>query len=268
MKANDFAVRAEEFSNALTCYLKGFWGQRLSRAEFDRIARMYPENLTYGNEKYIGTDVFPFDCICFVKALLGNASTVNRVPYDAIKNCSIGDIDNPTFLNILKANHPCNPKDAKRGMGLATNKHAGIALGGGKWVDANLTNGQNGVKVHTSGIEQFTVAGEIPGLEYDGVNVGDVIPMTVTRIEGDKAYGFAVIGDVPQVITVGSKVTINPGAKAGGMNKNYRGLYIDEKYANGKYVDEVVKIETHYGVEEALLKGINTWVAVSSLKLA
>lgn len=103
------------------------------------------------------------------------------------------------------------------------------------------------------------------------IKVGDIVLMEVTEVKDGYAYGKVKIDEpiqpVPKGIEVGSKVTINPGAKAGGLNSNYRGKAIDKKYANGKYVDTVNKIETHYGIEEARLAGIVTWVAVSSLTL-
>lgn len=101
------------------------------------------------------------------------------------------------------------------------------------------------------------------------IKVGDVVLMEVTEIKDGYAYGRVKIDEpippVPHGIEVGSKVTINPGAVAGGLNANYRGKKIDSKYANGKYVDTVNKIETHYGVEEARLQNIVTWVAIDSL---
>lgn len=113
------------------------------------------------------------------------------------------------------------------------------------------------------------------------IKVGDIVPMEVYEIKDGYAYGKTKI-DEPQPeptppptpeppqkeITVGSKVTINSGAKAGGLNDKYRGKTIDSKYANGKYVDTVTKVATHYGVQEACLKNIVTWVAFDSLTLA
>lgn len=103
------------------------------------------------------------------------------------------------------------------------------------------------------------------------IKVGDIVLMEVTEIKDGYAYGKVKVGEpidpVPKGIEVGSKVTINVGAKAGGLNDKYRGKAIDPKYANGKYIDTVNKIETHYGIEEARLQNIVTWVAVSDLTL-
>ena len=103
------------------------------------------------------------------------------------------------------------------------------------------------------------------------IKVGDIVLMEVTEIKDGYAYGKVKIDEplppVPKGIEVGSKVTINPGAKAGGLNDKYRGKAIDPKYANGKYIDTVNKIEAHYGIEEARLQNIVTWVAVKDLTL-
>ena len=104
------------------------------------------------------------------------------------------------------------------------------------------------------------------------VKVGDIVPMEVTEIKDGYAYGKVKIDEpippVPKGIKVGSKVTINPGAKAGGLNKDYRGKEISSQYANGKYVGKVVEIATHLGVEEAKIDyPVWSWIAVSSLTL-
>ena len=283
MTGNDVATRMEEFAQALTKYEKGWWGQYPSASEWNRIAQKYPDNLTYGNETYVGNpSAFFFDCICVVKAILAGASTTHRVnDYATFASNPMGDCDNPTFLNKIKANGGCAPKDAKRGYGLATNNHSAIALGNGRWADCNFirdkkTNKviQNGVVIHDTGIEQFTVAGKLTGVDYTEVPpaptpvVGDVIPMTITRIEGNIAYGQATISPAPTPeIKVGSKVTIKKGAVSGGGNPKYANKPIDPNYANGKYVDTVDEIATYGGEKQALLKNLWTWVAFKYLNL-
>lgn len=116
--------------------------------------------------------------------------------------------------------------------------------------------------------------GEICRLVNEGlgdIHVGDIVPMEVYEIKDGYAYGKVKTVEptptpTPAVITVGSKVTINPGAKVGGLTDK-RGQPVDPKYANGKYVDTVDKIEAHVGVEEGRLTGIKTWVALSELTL-
>lgn len=269
MRDEDFARVAEDFANSFTCYLYGFWGQKLTREEYNRVNALpaiHGDNNKFGNQKYIGTGVFPFDCICLLKADLAGATVDHRISYSQMASNPMGDISNADFLKLMQRNGNINPKDAKRGMGLATKGHAAIALGNGRWVDANFINGQqNGVMIHETGIEQFTCAGRIPGVEYsDGVKVGDVIPMTVTKIENGIAYGEAKV-DVSQEIKVGSKVTIAKGAVSGGGNPKYANQPILSKYANGKYVDTVAEIGTFNGEQQARLAGINTWVAFKYL---
>ena len=99
------------------------------------------------------------------------------------------------------------------------------------------------------------------------IHVGDVVPMEVYEIKDGYAYGKVAVEPEPRKIQVGDKVTINPGAKVGGLTSK-RGEPILKKYANGIYVDTVNKIETHKGVEEGRLEKIVTWVALDSLTLA
>lgn len=119
---------------------------------------------------------------------------------------------------------------------------------------------------------------EICNLVNEGlgdIHVGDIVPMEVYEIKEGYAYGKVKTVEptpvpptppTPAVITVGSNVTINPGAKVGGLT-NKRGEPVNPKYANGKYVDTVNKIETHKGVQEGRLQNIVTWVALSELTL-
>lgn len=279
MTGNDVADRMLEFYNALNKYEKGWWGQYPSKSEWDRIAKKHPENLTYGNEQYVDNpNAFFFDCICIIKAILSGATTTHRVnDYKTFASNPMGDCDNVGFMNALKKNGSCAPKDAKRGYGLGTKNHSAIALGDGKWIDCNFIrkNGkviQNGIAIHDSGIEQFTIAGKLTGVDYSEVTptptpvVGDVIPMTITKIEGNIAYGQTTIAPAPTPeIKVGSKVTIAKGAVSGGGNPDYAGLPIDAQYANGKYVDTVKEIATFNGEKQALLKNLFTWVAFKYL---
>ena len=165
MTADELTKHAEEFALVPTCYDKGFWGQKMTKSEYDRILKMYPVNANYGNQKYIGSDVFPFDCICFLKGLLGGATTERRLSYPQMASNPLGDCTNITFKAKLK--NRCMPGEAKRGYGLATDGHCGLALGNGSWIDCNFDANQNGIKIHTSGIGVFDVAGEIPGVDYD-----------------------------------------------------------------------------------------------------
>ena len=194
MKADEFARIAESFLNVPTCYLLGFWGQYLSLYEYNRVNNLdgiKGKNDKYNNKRFCGTNVFAFDCINYIKGLLGGTTTKKRVPYENIKNCPIGDCTNQEFLDMMKKSG-VKPKDATRGMGLATSGHAAIALGGGKWIDANFTGSQNGVAIHTTGIDQFTAAGYIDGIDYtetSDIQIGDIMEMEVYEIRNGFAYG-------------------------------------------------------------------------------
>lgn len=162
MTNNELAGTAAAFVDVPTFYEYGGWGQTMTRSELDRLATLYPKNrpVNYDN---IGK--WGFDCICYIKGLLSGVTPLHHVnDYNAIKNCPIGDCTNTQFMNKLYDCVP--PKNAGPGYGLATENHAALALGGGRWIDANRNNTQNGVQIHNTGIEQFTVCGKIPGVEY------------------------------------------------------------------------------------------------------
>ena len=159
------ASMAEEFSKVLNCYLKGFWGQYMSDAEYKRVLNLYPDNAKYGNQKYVGTDCFAFDCICFVKAILGGATPQSRISYSQMKSNPIGDCDNTKFYKILYD----TDTEPMPGYGIASSKHAGIVLGKNKWIDCNFTNGgQNGLAIHYSDPRSLGYkVGKIPGVSYE-----------------------------------------------------------------------------------------------------
>lgn len=107
------------------------------------------------------------------------------------------------------------------------------------------------------------------------IKVGDKVEMEVYDIKDGFAFGKVKIEDkspapqpapAPKEFKVGAKVTINSGAVAGGLSGT-RGKAINPKYANGTFIDTIDAISTHYGVKEARLKTIWSWVALDSLTL-
>lgn len=262
------------YNKLVTTYAKGGYGQYIDTATYNALCNQYLWNKQHFDASWLGT--YATDCICWIKGVLsGWRYNVKITPAMYCK--TIPDFTDAQWGASL---YDCVPiSEAKAGYGLWKKGHAGICIGNGYALDSNYSvkNGkvvENGITLRKLTDVAWEKAGKSPYIDYtDQIEVGDIVPMIVTKIEGNKAYGETEITPAPAptpvpVITVGSKVTIDKGARAGGLNKNYRGKLIDPKYANGKYVDTVTKIETHYGVEEALLKNIVTWVALSSLKLA
>jgi hypothetical protein len=68
-------------------------------------------------------------------------------------------------------------------------------------------------------------------------------------------------------LEVGNKVHIDSGAVNGGLAEN-RGCSLHSWVFGADQYFTVSSIATHKGVREALLKEINSWVAVSSLTFA
>lgn len=155
-----------------SCYLKGCWGQELTQAVYDAKLAQYPENANYHNESWIGTDVYPFDCICFIKGITSGATPQNRISYTQLANGPLGDCNNLQFINLLYDQVPAS--QAPAGYGLASNTHAALSLGGGLWIDCNFDGlTQNGLRLHMTGIGNFPYAGKIPGIDYDGLSSED-----------------------------------------------------------------------------------------------
>ena len=170
MKSSELAARAKAFLNVKTCYLLGFWGQYLSQAEYDRVnrelARSGRSNDKYNNQSLIGTDVYPFDCINFVKGLLGGCTAAgNRISYAQMRKNPVGDCTPEQFLEQLYDR--CDPgMNVPAGYGLAKTGHAALSLGDGYWIDVSFNGSQNGAKLHAGGVPKEYTCGKIPGVEY------------------------------------------------------------------------------------------------------
>ena len=129
-------------------------------------------------------------------------------------------------------------------------------------------------------------AGDIVKIKGSKYATGQKIPMwvklkkhTVKSVNGKKALlkeinswvytaDLTVLKSSAEItvgpdIYAGSKVTIKPGAVYGGLSTT-RGKAIPKEQLAPK-VHTVSKIQTNKGVSEALLSGISSWVAVSSL---
>lgn len=246
------------FMNQKTVYAKGGIGITLTQSEVDRLIRQYPENAKYISSKDIGKHAC--DCSGMIVGMAYDGWTVDEDPVWTKAH----DWNDQMLHDRLT--DTCDPKDAIPGMCLWKKGHVGLYLGNGIEFDSNAEKSGSGIHKRKITDVKWELAGKLPEIEYVGVNVGDIIPMTVTRIENGIAYGETRV-DEPEEIKVGSRVTIDPGAVAGGTSSKYRGLIIDANYANGKYVDTVVEIAKHYGEDEAKLEGINTWVAFKYLNV-
>lgn len=118
----------------------------------------------------------------------------------------------------------------------------------------------------------WKTCGKLPWMDYQEAEyrekVGDTIPMTIISIAGDVAYGSAKLKPIQKdnKISLGSKVTINPGAVYGGLSST-RGAKVPSSYANGSWIGTVSGIEVHNGEEEAIIRELVSWVATKYLVL-
>ena len=163
MTDQELCTNAVAFTTVPTFYEYGGWGQEMTRNELDRLAARYPKNKPVN---YDNVGKWGFDCICMIKGLLAGVTTTHHVnSYTEMAKNPIGDCTNVEFYKML---YDCVPaSEAPAGYGLATEKHAALSLGGGKWIDCNrITGKQDGVAVHWGGLEGFK-AGKIPGVDYN-----------------------------------------------------------------------------------------------------
>ena len=258
-------IALQIYNGLQTVYAKGGIGWLLTRDRMDSLCKQYEWNETHLTKYDLGKHAC--DCSGMIVGMAYDGWRVDHEP-----TWTKAHDWNDAMLGE-RLTDCVSPDKAEPGMCLWKKGHVGLAVFGGMALDSNAEASGSGIHYRKISDVNWEKAGKLPEIEYLTIKVGDIIPMKVTSITDGTASGSAWVGvptpsptPVPG-ITVGSKVTINPGARAGGLNKKYRGLLIDPKCANGKYVDTVKKIETHYGVEEALLIGINTWVAVKDLKL-
>lgn len=165
MTNKEIVSNAVAYLQKTTCYMKGMWCERLTQSEYDYKCKQYPDNKKYGNEKYINTDVYSADCICFVKQLLAGGNVNRRLSYGEMANNPLGDCTNKQFY--YKLYDCCSPDKALPGYGLATTGHSALYVGNGQWIDFNYTSGQNGIALHTGFSGTSFNCGKIPGISYE-----------------------------------------------------------------------------------------------------
>lgn len=166
MTNKELVANAVEYLNKSTCYLKGFWCQWLTKAEYDRVNTQYKgANDKYNNTGKIGTNAYAADCICWIKQLLAGGRVNRRLTYSEMASNPVGDCTNETFYNKLY--DCCEPDQAKPGYALATTGHAALYIGSGQWLDYNYTTGQNGIALHTGFAGTKFKCGKIPGISYE-----------------------------------------------------------------------------------------------------
>lgn len=165
MTSRELVQNASAYLSKVTCYLKGCWGQKLTQSVYQDKLRQYPENTKYNNAKYVGTDAYPFDCICFIKSLIAGGTVNNRLNYTQLSAGPLGDCTNQKFYDSL---YDCVPvQNAPAGYGLATTGHAALCLGNNQWIDVNFSGNQNGAGVHSGWSGTNFKCGKIPGITYE-----------------------------------------------------------------------------------------------------
>ena len=163
MKSKELCDTILQLAAQPNFYEYGGWGQEMTRATLDSLAARYPKNKPVN---YDNVGKWGFDCICLIKGVLAGVTVNHHInSYQEFKNaCPIGDCTNTEFKAMLYDRVPAD--EAPVGYGLATDSHAAVSLGNGRWIDANRSGSQDGLAVHYGGLAGF-VAGKIPSVEYD-----------------------------------------------------------------------------------------------------
>ena len=251
-----------------TVYAKGGIGWKLTDYRYNYLRNQYADN-----KKYLTPDTkgkYACDCSGMIVGAAYDGWYVGHEPtWQSSHDWNDADLHE-------KMTDKVKPQNAILGMCLWKKGHVGLYVGNGMSLDCNYDSAtSNGI--HLRKIEEvgWTEAGKLPEIQYVTPKVGDVVPMVITKIEGNKAFGEATIVNpdpqptptpVPE-IKVGSKVVILPGAVSGGGNPAYANKPIDPRYANGQWVDVVKDIATFNGEKQALLETLWTWVAFKYLKV-
>ncbi len=253
-----------------TVYAKGGIGWKLTDYRYNYLRNQYADN-----KKYLTPDTkgkYACDCSGMIVGAAYDGWRVDHEP-----TWSKAHDWNDKMLHD-RLTDKCKPQNAILGMCLWKKGHVGLYVGNGMSLDCNYDSAtSNGI--HLRKIEEvgWTEAGKLPEIQYVTPKVGDVVPMVITKIDGNKAYGETEIVNpaptptptptpVPE-IKVGSRVVILPGAVSGGGNPAYANKPIDPRYANGQWVDKVKDIATFNGEKQALLETLWTWVAFKYLKV-
>lgn len=167
MTASEFAKIALSFTTVRTFYAKGGYGQQCNTlAQYNVLCKQYAWNEAHRNNANLGAR--PFDCVCFCpKGILWGA---RPEVYPKYASNGVPDMTDQAVGNSLT--ECVKPSEAKEGYILWKQGHVGVALGDGRWIDANYTSTQNGVQLHTTGIETFTKAGKFPYIDYSEQSSG------------------------------------------------------------------------------------------------
>ena len=101
MTNKELVANATAYLQKTTCYMKGMWCERLTQAEYDYKVRQFPDNKKYGNEKYVNSDVYAADCICWIKQLIASGNVNRRLSYAELCSGPLGDCTNQQFYDSL-----------------------------------------------------------------------------------------------------------------------------------------------------------------------
>lgn len=168
MKVNEFIKKLNEADACATRYATGGIGQKLTKANRDRLIAQYPKNAS--RDLPVDANCFAFDCIGLIKSILWGWKSYkygsNGVP----------DTDETTFFNKYCTEQTTDFSKAENGWAVWTKGHIGVLVDKDKHLVIECTpKWYNGVQ--TTGISnlggatghnnrEWTKCGKISFVEY------------------------------------------------------------------------------------------------------
>jgi len=257
MTNTEFVKRLQDIAdNYDTVYAYGVFGAPLTASILSAKQKQYswfytPTKMAELNKRL---GAFGFDCVNLVKGLLWGWNGDKSKTYGGAVYATNGVPD--TNANGMMANYCTNQStdfsNILIGEALWLDGHFGVYIGSGKSIECT-PSWKNKVQVTAvskmgaiSGLpsQSWVKHGKLPWIDYTGSN------------------GTVNNGGTASAINDGDTVTIKADAVYGGLTTD-RGKAVPPPYIGQKYT--VKKQQKNNGVQEALLQGINSWVAVAYL---
>lgn len=273
MTSAKFVEKCKDIAkNYKTLYVMGCFGAILSGDNVSRYCTNHSYNKQRERKQMIkavaNKGYFGFDCVGLIKSVLWGWNGDKTKTYGGAKYASNGvpDIDADTMITKCSG-VSTNFDNIVVGEAVWCEGHIGVYIGDGlaiectpSWAnDVQITAVGNIGKKKGYNTRKWTKHGKLPYISYTTKTTEK--KETTKKAETTKKETATTKTSIKE----GSTVTIKKGAKYGGLSDT-RGDKIPTAQLSPKK-HTVADIQTNKGVKEALLKEIQSWVAVSSLTL-
>ncbi len=249
--------------NYKTLYVMDCFGAPMNTANKKRYCNNDKYNKDADRQKMINaasTDTFGFDCVNLIKGVLWGWKGDKSKTYGGAKYKANGvpDIGANEMINVC-SNISTDFSKIEVGEVVWCTGHIGVYIGNGLAVECT-PKWENKVQITACNCTKngynrrnWTKHGKLPYIDYKAEKTAEKTP--TSTVAKPIVTSNIVAGDI---------VTIKKGAKYGGSAKGK--TVPTAQLAPKKHT--VAKVQTNNGVVEALLQGINSWVAVADLTFA